>query len=141
MLLFTGTYRYTLDDKNRVIIPVKFREALASEGIDRVYVVRGDTQLHLIPSPIFFELCDKFNSWDFTKENTQDYVRRFASDAFDVVPDKQGRITLQRELCQETGIDREVVVIGVLSRMEIWSPEKWKEFRGKSTLRGFSANL
>jgi DNA-binding transcriptional regulator/RsmH inhibitor MraZ len=44
-------------------------------------------------------------------------------------------------MCEEVGIDHEVVIIGVLNRMEIWAPERWKEFREKSTLQGFSANL
>lgn len=141
MLLFSGTYKYSLDDKNRLIIPVKFREILSADGVDKLYIARGDNHLYVFPLPVFLKLSDKFEAWDFTKEANQDYVRRFFSDAFDVTPDKQGRIMLPKELCAEAGIDREAIIIGALNRMEIWPPDKWKEFREKSTLRGFSANL
>jgi MraZ protein len=141
MLLFSGNYRYALDEKNRVIIPVKFREVLSVEGIEKLYVVKGDSQLFLIPLPIFLDLCEKLKSWDFTKEANQNYVRLLLADAFDVAPDKQGRIMLRKEMCEEAGINGEVVIIGVLNRMEIWSPDKWAAFREKSTLQGISANL
>ena len=141
MLLFSGNYNYSLDEKNRLVIPVKFREILGAESVDKLYVVKGDTHLYVFPFPVFLELYENLKSWDFTKETNQNYVRLLFSDAFDVVPDKQGRIGLRKEICEEVGIDREVTIIGVLNRMEIWSPGKWKEFREKSTLQGFSANI
>ncbi len=141
MILFSGNYRYSLDEKNRLIIPVKFRDILNVEGIDKLYVVKGDHHLFVFPLTVFLELCEELKSWDFTKEDNQNYVRLFFSNAFDVVPDKQGRIILRKEMCEEVGINHEAIIVGVLNRMEIWSPEKWTEFRGKSTLRGFSANL
>ncbi len=141
MLLFSGNYNYSLDEKNRIVIPVKFREILGAESVDKLYVVKGDTHLYVFPFPVFLELYENLKSWDFTKETNQNYVRLLFSDAFDVVPDKQGRIGLRKEMCEEVGIDREVTIIGVLNRMEIWSPDKWKEFREKSTLQGFSANI
>jgi len=141
VLLFSGNYNYSLDEKNRLVIPVKFREILGAESVDKLYVVRGDTHLYVFPFPVFLELYENLKSWDFTKETNQNYVRLLFSDAFDVVPDKQGRIGLRKEICEEVGIDREVTIIGVLNRMEIWSPDKWKEFREKSTLQGFSANI
>ena len=141
MLLFSGNYNYSLDEKNRLVIPVKFREILGAESVDKLYVVKGDTHLYVFPFPVFLELYENLKSWDFTKETNQNYVRLLFSDAFDVVPDKQGRIGLRKEMCEEVGIDREVTIIGVLDRMEIWSPDKWKEFREKSTLQGFSANI
>jgi MraZ protein len=141
VLLFSGTYKYSLDEKNRLIIPVKFREILSAEGVDKLYLVKGDSHLYVFPFPVFLELSEKLKSWDFTKESNQEYVRLFFSDAFDVVLDRQGRVILRKELCDEVGIDHEAIIVGVLNRMEIWSPERWKEFREKSTLRGFSANL
>lgn len=141
VLLFSGSYKYSLDDKNRLIIPVKFREILSAEGVDKLYVVKGDSHLFAFPLPIFLELSERLKSWDFTKESNQNYVRLIFSDAFDVTPDKQGRIILPKELCEKVEITSEVVVIGVLNRLEIWSPEKWTDFRDKATLRGFSANL
>jgi len=141
VLLFSGNYNYSLDEKNRIVIPVKFREILGAESVDKLYVVKGDTHLYVFPFPVFLELYENLKSWDFTKETNQNYVRLLFSDAFDVVPDRQGRIGLRKEMCEEVGIDREVTIIGVLNRMEIWSPDKWKEFREKSTLQGFSANI
>jgi MraZ protein len=141
VLLFSGNYKYSLDEKNRLIIPVKFREILNAEGIDKLYVAKGDSYLYVFPFPVFLELSEKLRAWEFTKETNQNYVRLFFSDAFDVALDKQGRILLRRELCEEVGINHEVVIIGVLNRMEIWSCEKWNEFRGQSSLKGFSAGF
>jgi len=141
VLLFSGNYKYSLDEKNRLIVPVKFREILSAEGVDKLYIVKADSYLYVFPLPVFLELYENLKSWDFTKETNQNYVRLLFSDAFDAAPDKQGRIGLRKEMCEEVGIDREVVIIGVLNRMELWAPDKWKEFREKSTLQGFSANL
>ena len=141
MLLFSGNYKYSLDDKNRLIVPAKFREILNAEGIDKLYVVKGDSHLYVFPFPVFLELSENLKSWDFTKETNQNYVRLFFSDAFDVATDKQGRILLPREMCENVGINHEVIIIGVLNRMEIWSPVKWNEFREKSSLKGFSADI
>ena len=141
MLLFSGNYKYSLDEKNRLIVPVKFREILNAEGVDKLFVVKGDSHLYAFPYPVFLELFENLKSWDFTKEANQNYVRLLFSDAFDVTPDKQGRIGLRREMCEEVGIDNEAIVIGVLNRIEIWAPDRWQDFREKSTLQGFSANL
>jgi MraZ protein len=141
VLLFSGNYNYSLDEKNRLVVPVKFREILGAEGVDKLYVVKGDSYLYVFPFPVFLELYENLKSWDFTQESNQNYVRLLFADALDVVPDKQGRIGLRKEMCEEVGIGHEVTIIGVLNRMEIWSPERWKEFREKSTLQGFSANV
>jgi len=141
MLLFSGNYNYSLDEKNRLVVPVKFREILGAEGVDKLYVVKGDSYLYVFPFPVFLELYENLKSWDFTQESNQNYVRLLFADALDVVPDKQGRIGLRKEMCEEVGIGHEVTIIGVLNRMEIWSPERWKEFREKSTLQVFSANV
>ncbi len=141
MLLFSGNYNYSLDEKNRLVVPVKFREILGAEGVDKLYVVKGDSYLYVFPFPVFLELYENLKSWDFTQESNQNYVRLLFADALDVVPDKQGRIGLRKEMCEEVGIGHEVTIIGVLNRMEIWSPDRWKEFREKSTLQGFSANV
>jgi MraZ protein len=141
VLLFSGNYNYSLDEKNRLVVPVKFREILGAEGVDKLYVVKGDSYLYVFPFPVFLELYENLKSWDFTQETNQNYVRLLFADALDVVPDKQGRIGLRKEMCEEVGIGHEVTIIGVLNRMEIWSPDRWKEFREKSTLQGFSANV
>ena len=141
MLLFSGNYKYSLDEKNRLIVPVKFREVMNAEGVDKLFLVKGDSYLYAFPYPVFLELFENLKSWDFTKEANQNYVRLLFSDAFDVTPDKQGRIGLRREMCEEVGIDSEAIIIGVLNRIEIWAPDKWQDFREKSTLQGFSANL
>ena len=141
MLLFSGNYKYSIDEKNRLIVPVKFRDILNAEGVDKLYIVKGDSYLYAFPFPVFLELSEKLRSWDFTKESNQNYVRLFFSEAFDAVLDKQGRILLQREMCEQVGIDHEVIIIGVLNRMEIWSPQKWADFREQSTLKELSADF
>ncbi|MBI4831826.1 MAG: division/cell wall cluster transcriptional repressor MraZ [Candidatus Lindowbacteria bacterium] len=141
VLLFSGSYKYSLDDKNRLIIPVKFREILAAESVEKLYIAKGDSHLFAFPLPVFVELSKQLKSLSFTNESKQNYVRMIFSNAYDVTPDKQGRIILPKEQCEKVGISSEAIVIGVLDRMEIWSPEKWADFYDKATLRGLSANL
>ena len=56
MLLFSGNYRYSLDEKNRLIVPARFREVLNAEGVDKLYIVKADSYLYVFPFPVFLEL-------------------------------------------------------------------------------------
>jgi len=122
---FVGTFRPKLDDKGRVFLPAKFRGRLA-EG---VVVTQGlDRCLFIWPPETYDVEADKAASRPMTSRAARSYQRMFFAGADEVVPDKQGRISISPEHRTFAGLERDVVVIGVNNRLEIWNPEAWEEY-------------
>lgn len=123
--VFLGEYEHTLDDKNRLTLPAKFREEFA----DGLVVTRGmDGCLFVYPRAgweRFVEL--RLEGLDpFSKEARQ--MSRFVfSGAAEAEPDKQGRIMLPPPLIQHARLEREVVVAGVRDHVEIWDRAAWRK--------------
>lgn len=123
--MLLGTHAPKLDDKNRLILPAKFRADL--EG--GVVVTRGQERcLYLFSAGEFDNVHEKIRQAPLTSKQARDYLRVFLSGASDEVPDKQGRITLPANLREYAGITRDLVVIGVGSRAEIWDAESWNSY-------------
>jgi MraZ protein len=123
---FMGTYRPKLDEKGRLFLPAKFRGRLA-EG---VVVTQGQENCLVVwPPDVFDREADRAAERPLTSKAARSYARTFFSGADEVVPDKQGRIGIQPELRAYAGLEREVVVIGVRDRLEIWNPVRWAEYQ------------
>jgi MraZ protein len=123
---FMGTYRPKLDEKGRLFLPAKFRGRLA-EG---VVVTQGQEHCLVVwPPDVFDREADRAAERPLTSKAARSYARTFFSGADEVVPDKQGRIGIQPELRAYAGLEREVVVIGVRDRLEIWNPDRWAEYQ------------
>ena len=119
--MFLGTHAPRLDDKGRLILPAKFREQL-EKG---VVVTRGQERcLYVFPAAEFERLAEQLRQAPVTSKQARDYMRVFLSGASDEIPDKQGRITIPPLLKEYAGLDRDVVVIGALNRVEIWDPAR-----------------
>jgi MraZ protein len=73
---------------------------------------------------------DKFRQMPITNQQSRVFNRLYFSGAIDVVPDKQGRILLPQYLKDYAEMKKDVVVVGVSNRVEIWSAEQWREFYG-----------
>src|SRR5215213_274112 len=110
MSMLLGEYEHTIDDKNRLTLPARFREAFAGG----VVVTRGLVGCWL----------DPLNP--FSKEARQMH-RYYYAGASEDKPDKQGRVTLPAALLQHAGLGREVVVAGVGDRAEIWDRDTWRK--------------
>jgi MraZ protein len=124
--MFLGQYVYTLDDKGRITIPARFREALA-EGL---VLTRGlDRCLAVYPMAVWQEIAQKVNALPITDPQGRALRRLFFADAVDAVPDRQGRILVPDRLRDhaELGPAAEVVIVGLDRFMELWSPERWAE--------------
>lgn len=127
--MFMGEYRHTIDDKGRLIIPAKFREELGSSFV----ITRGlDHCLFVYPRPEWLHLEGKLRALPFTRSDARAFTRFFFSGATEVGLDKQGRVQLPSNLRQFAKLEKECVVIGVSSRLEIWSSELWKAYYEKS---------
>lgn len=127
--MFYGEYEHTIDRKGRLIIPAKFREIFKENLVERLFVTRGlDKCLFLFSEEEWKLQEQKFKSVSFTKSEARKFNRLYFSGASEVIPDKQGRILIPRNLKEFAGIKKEVVIVGVSNRIEIWSKELWNGF-------------
>ena len=122
--MFMGEYNHTIDAKGRLIIPSKFRELLGEEFV----LTKGlDGCLSIYPMDEWEAFEMKLRALPLTNKNARDFVRFFLSGATECEMDKQGRFLVSANLREYATMDKEVVVIGVGTRIEIWNKEKWQE--------------
>lgn len=120
--MFMGEYNHTVDEKGRLIIPSKFREELG----DRFVVTKGlDGCLFVYPEDEWKILEDKLRALPLTNRDARAFARYMLAGAAEVEPDKMGRILIPQVLRTFGELDKDVVLIGVASRVEIWNKDKW----------------
>jgi MraZ protein len=125
--MFSGEYRHSLDKKNRLIIPSKFREILSEKYEDKFILTRGlDHCIFLYPPDEWRELERKARELTLTKKDNRDFRRMLISGAVDCVLDKQGRIMVPKNLQEHAAIKKDVIIIGNIEKAEIWSKENWQ---------------
>ena len=124
-LRFTGEYQNTLDQKNRVNIPAKFRKALDSVN-DRTFVItRGfDKCLVLYPVLEWNKVEEELSSLSSITERNRDFVRSVSRYASYLQYDGQGRITIPDALKEFANINKEIMLIGMIKKIELWSPSE-----------------
>lgn len=121
--MFSGTYTPKVDDKGRLFLPAKFREAMG-EGL---VITRGqDRSLEVRTAADFEAFSARLR--DSTDVRLRGYNRMLFALLSEQTPDKQGRINLTPELRSYAGLDKECVVIGVRNKLEIWNPTTWSEY-------------
>ena len=122
--MFMGEYNHTVDAKGRVIVPSKFREQLGEEFV----VTKGlDGCLFVYENTEWKALEEKLHALPLTNANARKFSRFFLAGATTCEVDKQGRILLPLVLRDFAGLDKDAVLVGVSSRIEIWSKLKWDE--------------
>ena len=127
--MFYGEFDHALDKKGRIILPSKFRAALKEHYVEKLFLTRGlDECIFVFPEEEWKTQETKFRNIPFTKKEGRRFNRLYFSGAIDAVPDKQGRILIPKYLKDYAGIKRDILIVGVSSRIEIWSKEKWEEF-------------
>lgn len=123
--MFIGEYQHAVDNKNRMIIPSKFREELGA----RFVITKGlDGCLYAYTMDEWKIMEDKLKKLPLTSKDARAFVRFFFSGANEVEPDKQGRVLIPQNLLEYAGIEKEIVSIGVSTRIEIWSKARWDEY-------------
>lgn len=123
-MMFMGEYNHTVDTKGRLIIPSKFREQLGEEFI----VTKGlDGCLFVFPQNEWQAFEEKLRTLPLTQKGARQFTRFFVAGATPCELDKQGRILLPATLREFAGLDKDVVLAGMLNRIEIWSKDKWTE--------------
>ena len=123
--MFIGEYQHALDSKNRMIVPSKLREELGNKFV----ITKGlDGCLYAYPQDEWKNLEEKMKTLPLTNRDARSFVRFFFAGACEIEMDKQGRGLIPQNLKEYAGIEKVIVSIGVLTRVEIWSKEKWQEY-------------
>jgi MraZ protein len=123
--VFLGTHSPRLDDKGRLILPAKYREELA-EGL--VLTKGQDGCLYVFPAEEFQRITDALRAAPMTAKAVRDYSRVLFASASDEELDRQGRITIPPGLREYARLDRDCVVIGANTRLEIWEASAWASY-------------
>ena len=124
--VFFGTFRHAVDEKNRVAIPAKWRAA--ARGSKEFYVLPDPKSCLVVLTALTMDkMLERADDISIGEYGRRDVLRVIASRAHDTPCDSQGRIGLTEQLLQHAGIVKEAVLVGMLTRFEIWSPERWAE--------------
>lgn len=127
--MFLGTHTPRLDEKGRLILPAKFREELAGG----VVITKGQERcLYVFPTAEFQRYAAEQSARPMNDKAARAFTRVLFSGAHDEVPDKQGRVTIPAPLREYAGLDRDLVVIGASSRVEIWDATAWESYLAAS---------
>ena len=123
--MFLGTYTPKLDEKGRFFLPAKFREEL-DEGL---VITRGQEHcLAVYPMSTFVEMTREIAKGSVSVKKVRDYQRMLAAGASDTAADKQGRVMVPPMLRRYAGLGKEIVIVGAITRIEIWDAARWEEY-------------
>jgi MraZ protein len=127
--MFYGEYKHTIDKKGRLIIPAKFRQVSKESYVEKFFVTRGlDKCLFVFTEEEWRSQEHKFKNLPFTKKDSRKFNRLFFSGAIEAAIDKQGRILIPKYLKDYAQIRRDVMVVGVSNRFEVWDESLWNEY-------------
>lgn len=121
--MFMGTYQNSIDAKNRMIVPAKFREEL---GYKVVLTLGIDNCLYLYPMAKWEEFVEKLSKLPISDPNARKFARNFTGNAEELEVDRQGRITLPVSLREKVNITKELTTIGCMDKIEIWSRQEYE---------------
>jgi MraZ protein len=119
---FTGSVEHALDEKGRLIVPARFRERLGAGFV--ITIAQPDPCLALYPSATWAELCNRLEAAPRKDDRFRRLVRHLFANTEEVACDGQGRLLIPAGLRTYAGIDRDVVSIGALTRVEVWAGER-----------------
>ena len=122
-MVFLGEFHHSVDDKGRIVLPSKFRDLLLRGAI----VSKGDGCLFVYTMEEFESVAHDLREKSKTSKQAREAARSFFAGATDVTPDKQGRLTIPQSLRGYAHLEKEVTVLGVYSRIEIWDTHTWSE--------------
>ena len=123
--MFRGSSFHTIDTKGRIIIPARFRDVIKADGAEGVMISRMDNCLVGFVFNEWRKIEAKILAMAEKSENMRRFRRVFIGGAFECNGDKQDRVLIPPSLRQYAGLDREIVLVGVLDHFEVWSRENW----------------
>jgi MraZ protein len=126
--MLLGEYQHSIDAKGRVILPAKFREeigenCIATKGLEKC--------LFVYPKQEWSTIESKLKQLPLAKAEARAFVRFFFSGAAELECDKQGRVLVPSNLREYAALDKDIVIIGVLNRIEIWDKVAWEDYNNQ----------
>ncbi|MDF2865453.1 MAG: mraZ protein [Clostridia bacterium] len=129
--MLLGEYNHNVDEKGRVSVPAKFREDLGASFI----VTKGlDNCLFIYSKNEWSTFETKLKDLPLTNPNVRNFIRFFFSGATECELDKQGRINIPQNLREYAGLNKDLSIIGVSTRVEIWDREKWNNYTSSDNM-------
>jgi MraZ protein len=133
---FTGRFEHSLDDKGRLTIPARIRARLGDHFV--LTIAPPDPCLAMYPEPTWSEFCAKLESATRKDADYRAFVRHLFANTEEISLDNQGRLLLPATLREMASIKRDTVLVGTLTRVEIWAAELWRQ---SSSAPGHMADL
>lgn len=125
--MFRGSFEHSVDSKGRVSVPSRFREVLAERYDGRlVLAMELDNCLTAYPIEEWERLEEKIKNLPMMQKEVKDFMRFFFSSASECELDKQGRVLIPPALREKAGINRSVMLVGIINKIEIWDSAVWK---------------
>ena len=130
--MFAGRYEYAIDDKSRVSIPSKFRETLSTNYDMRLMLTNLDGCIVGYPYQEWLNIQDRTSKYGSIKKEARAFLRYFYSGITECSIDKLGRILIPQSLKTAANIKKNVVIVGMGPKIEIWAQEQWEELVKKA---------
>lgn len=134
-MLLTGSYERSLDEKHRLPLPKRFREALGLEAQTLFLTPGTDGSLSLYSGPAFARMADKLATQSPTAHDVRTFGRLLYAQSQSVQLDRQGRFRVPPELARLAELDREVVMLGVGDHVELWNKSRWENYLSREQPR------
>lgn len=125
--MFRGSSSHTLDDKGRIIIPTRFRNIIQTGGGSTIMLTQRDRCLYGYTMNEWSRLEQQIQSMANMSDSFRRFLRIFVGSAQECSLDKQGRVLIPPQLRQYGNLEKDVVLVGVLTHFEIWSHDNWEE--------------
>jgi len=134
MSSFRGSYEYSVDSKGRINVPARLRKYVSPEANDTFVITRGyEKCLFVYPLDEWNKLEQSIRQLSSTNPKHRYFMRALLEKATESQLDGQSRITIPKELLQLAGIENEVLILGVLERIELWSPATYRDYGNTQT--------
>ena len=135
-MLFTGTFARSIDEKLRVAVPKRLREALECKASGGLYVAPGtDGSLAIYTEGAIERLAERLAQASPTQQEVRDFTRLFYARAQRVELDRQGRVRIPANLAQLAQLSGEVVLLGVQDHVELWASDRWEAYLSEKQAR------
>jgi MraZ protein len=123
--MFRGRNDLAIDDKGRIMLPVKFREYLATKNDTTLWLTNIDNCLRAYPTTDWLEIEQKIQSKSLRTNDERWFKRFFLGGVHDCPLDKQGRILVPQSLRKYAGLEKDVAIIGLINHFEIWDINRY----------------
>lgn len=125
--MFRGRFEHNIDAKGRVSLPAKYRDILSTNYNDRLVITNYDSCLIAYPYDEWVTFEENFRQYSIMQEEVEVFMHYFISGATECTIDKLGRILIPPILRKHAGLEREIVFVGMITRIQIWDKERWEQ--------------